>query len=204
MAKYFDGGAREPCPIDDACMVQLIGDDEVFFSQNRRDRASIRRESGLEHHTGFHVFETRDLLLELDMDTHRSRNRTHRAGACAVLAGRRERRLPQLGMGGQPQVIVGSEIDHPLAIKGANRGLLIFEDTQAEVGALALQLIELIGEIRELRTRGSLSRHISYISAQRHGEIFKTGQSRRDVTSPRSGTTKSLMLRRSSAAPCLC
>ena len=52
-------------------------------------------------------------------------------------------------MCGQPQIIVGSQIDYFLAIKSADRCLLVFQHAQLEMRALGLELVQLIGEIRE-------------------------------------------------------
>jgi hypothetical protein len=47
----------------------------------------------------------------------------------------------------QAEVIVRSQVDDFLAVKGADRGLLIVEDAQAEMCALGLEIVELAGEV---------------------------------------------------------
>ena len=136
VAENQDLRSRQPRSIDDRRMVQLIGDDEIFLAQQRRNRSRIRRESRLKHHARFHVLEARDLLFQLHVQRHRPGNRAHRARSHAVLLRRLQRRFAQLGMRRQPQVIVRRQVDHLLAVERALRRLLILEHPQTEVRAL--------------------------------------------------------------------
>ena len=52
-------------------------------------------------------------------------------------------------MRGQAEVIVRSQVDDLLAVEGADRGLLVVEHAQAEVGALGFELVELVGQVRK-------------------------------------------------------
>ena len=66
-----------------------------------------------------------------------------------------ERGFAQLGMSGEAEVIVGGQVDDPLAVEGADRGLLVVEHAQLEVGALLLELVELVGkEAERIGARG--------------------------------------------------
>ena len=56
----------------------------------------------------------------------------------------------QLGMIAEAEVVVGGEVDDALAVVGADRGLLVVEDAQLEVGSALLQVVELGGEMGEL------------------------------------------------------
>ena len=53
-------------------------------------------------------------------------------------------RLAQLGMRGQPQVIVGGQVDDLPAVEARFRGALRFQDAQPLVGALVAPLLQLI------------------------------------------------------------
>ena len=75
------------------------------------------------------------------MDLHGAGDGAHRARADPVLARRFEGGLAQLGMGGQAEVIVRSEIDNLLAVEGAHRRLLVIKHAQFEVGALLLEVV---------------------------------------------------------------
>ncbi len=112
----------------------------------RRDGARVGGEAGLEDHAGFDVLEARDLLLQLHVDLHGAGDGAHRARADAVLLRGFERGFAQLGMGRQAEIVVGGEVDDLLAVEGADRRLLVVEHAQLEVGALLLQVVELVGE----------------------------------------------------------
>ena len=58
-----DLGLGEPAAVDDAGVVQLVGDNVVVRSEDGRDRAGVGREAGLKHNAGFHIFELRDASL---------------------------------------------------------------------------------------------------------------------------------------------
>src|SRR5437764_942096 len=77
---------------------------------------------------------------------------------CAVFLRGLEGRFAQLGMRGQAQVIVRSEINDALAVEGALRRLFVLKYTQAKIGALGLEIIQLFGEIRK-RIGSSSSGH---------------------------------------------
>ena len=139
-------GARETCAIDDRSVIEFVGDDEVVFAQERRNGARVGGESGLKDHAGFDVFEAGDLLFQFHVDLHGAGNGAHGARSDSVFAGRFERGFAQFGMGGEAEVVVRGEIDDPLAVKGAERSLLVFEHAQLEVRALGLEFVELIGQ----------------------------------------------------------
>ena len=75
----LDFRARKPRAIDDAGVVQLVGEDEVFFAENRAHRARVGGKPALEHDARLHILEARNLLLELHVDAHRPGNGPHRA-----------------------------------------------------------------------------------------------------------------------------
>src|ERR1700728_919628 len=91
---------RKAGTVDDRCVVESIGDDEVFLAQHSRDSAGVCRESGLKDGTGFDISEASDLLLERHVNLHRSSDSANGAGSDAELSRRLKRRLAQPGMGG--------------------------------------------------------------------------------------------------------
>src|SRR5712692_8446390 len=101
VAEDKDLGAREPRPINDAGVVELVRDDEVFFTQNGGDGAGIGGKPRLKNYAGFHILEAGDFLFQLHVDLHGSGNGAHRARTYAVFARGLKRRLAQLGMRGQ-------------------------------------------------------------------------------------------------------
>ena len=158
--EYQNLGAGQARAVDDRSMVQLVGDDEIFFAQHRRHRARVGRESGLEDHAGFNILEARDFFFQLHVDLHGAGNGAHRARSHAILAGGFERRLAQLGMRGQAEIIVRRKVDDFLAVEGADGSLLVVEHAQAEMRALGLELVELVGEIRKRIGSRGCCRHL--------------------------------------------
>ena len=116
MGKDFDRGPAQPGAVDDAGVVQLIGNDEVVFRQNGGDGSGICRKAALKHDRRFRLLELGEPPLELHVDLHRAGDRAHRAGADAELLQRRERSLLQPGMGRQPEVVVRREVDDLAAV----------------------------------------------------------------------------------------
>ena len=151
VAEDLDFGPREPRAVDDGGVVQLVGEDEVVLAQDGADGARIGRESALEDHAGFHVLEARNLLLQLHVDLHGAGDGSHRARAHAQLPRGLERRLNQLGVVGQPQVVVAGQVDHLLAVVVADGGLLVVEDAQVEVSALGFEFVQGCGQVGKLR-----------------------------------------------------
>ncbi len=151
VAEDLDLGAREPRAVDDAGVVELVGEDEVFFAEDRADGAGVGREAALEDHAGLDILEARDLFLELHVDAHGAGDGAHRARAHAVGARGGERGLNELGVVGEAEVVVAGEVDHFAAVVVADRRLLIVEDAQLEMGALGAQVVECGREIGKLR-----------------------------------------------------
>ena len=56
----------------------------------------------------------------------------------------------------QAEVVVAGQVDDLAAVVVADRGLLVVEHAQPEVGAAGAQVVERGGEVGELGTRGSL------------------------------------------------
>src|SRR5207248_7645302 len=121
-------------------------------------RSRIGGEAGLKNHARLCIFKARDLLLQLHVDFHGAGDGADRARTDAVFSRGLEGRFAQLGMRGQAQVIVRSEINDALAVEGALRRLFVLKYTQAKIGALGLEIIQLFGEIRK-RIGSSSSGH---------------------------------------------
>jgi hypothetical protein len=67
-------------------------------------------------------------------------------------------RLAQLGMRGQPEVIVRRQVDDPLAVGRAHQHLLVIQHAQLELGATVLEVAELVGAVGK-RIGASNDRH---------------------------------------------
>ena len=100
---------------------------------------ALAAEAALKHDDGFDVLERGEPPLELHVQLHRAGDGAHRARAGAVLAHGVERRLAQLRMRRQAEIVVRREIDDRLVIEGRVRALLALEDAQLAIEALLLQ-----------------------------------------------------------------
>ena len=70
---------REPPAVNDAGMVQLVGDDDVLRAQNRLHDSGVGHKARLEHYRRLGEFELRNLLFERQVDVHGSGDGAHRA-----------------------------------------------------------------------------------------------------------------------------
>ena len=81
MRKHFDGRATETGAVDDARVIQFVGDDDVLAAEERGDRARVRRETALKDDGRLGPLELSEAALELHVDLHRARDRADRARA---------------------------------------------------------------------------------------------------------------------------
>ena len=142
MAKDLDRGAREARAVDDAGVVELVGEDEVLFAEDGADGAGVGGESALKDDAGLDVLEARNLFFELHVDAHGSGDGAHRARAHAEGARGGEGGFNELGMVGQAKVVVAGQVDDLAAVVVAHRGLLIVEHAELEVRALGAEFVE--------------------------------------------------------------
>jgi hypothetical protein len=143
----LDGGATQPGAVDDAGVVERIGDDEVVLAEHRGDGAGVGGEAALEHHHGLDVLERREPALELHVQFHRPGDGADRAGADAVLRDRVERRLFQLRMRREAEVVVRGEIDHRAMVETAVRQRLAVHHAEPAMEALLLESVEFGREV---------------------------------------------------------
>src|SRR5215469_1137390 len=155
MLEDFDGGLGKTAAIDDRGVIQLVGDNQIFFAQDRRNGAGIGRESGLKDDAGFCPFEARDLLFEFHVNLHSADDAAHCARADAVFADGVYGSAAKLGMGGEPKIIVRAEVDDFLAIDGGDGLLLALQNAQTKMEMLTPQIFHGVVEIVRLRPRGS-------------------------------------------------
>ena len=142
-------GFRQPAAIDNAGVVQLVGNDVIFGGEDRGNRAGVGGESGLKYHAGFDVLEARDALLQLHVQRHGAGDGPDGARSRAVFPGGLDRRFNQLGVSRQPEVVVRSEIDDLAAIETRFGGARRFQHTQALVRARLPPRVQLRAEIRQ-------------------------------------------------------
>ena len=139
--EHFDRCAAQPRAVDDAGVVQLIGDHEVFLREDGRDGSGIGREPALKDDGRFSLLELREPPLQLHVNLHRARDRAHGSGADAELLQRRERFFLEPWMGRQSEVVVRGEVDDLAPVDSGTRGLLVVEHAQVAVEALRFERV---------------------------------------------------------------
>ena len=86
VAEDFDLRAGEAGAVDDGGVVELVGDDEVFFAEDGGDGACVGGESALKDDAGFDILEAGDFFFQLHVDFHGAGDGADGAGADAVVA----------------------------------------------------------------------------------------------------------------------
>ena len=51
--EHLDRGARKPAAVDDGCVIQFIGENQIVFAENRGDGSGVGREAGLKNDACF-------------------------------------------------------------------------------------------------------------------------------------------------------
>ena len=59
----FDFGAGEAGSVDDAGVIEFVGEDEVVFAEDAGDGSGVGGEAGLEDDAGFYTFEGGDFFF---------------------------------------------------------------------------------------------------------------------------------------------
>ena len=90
--KHLDGRPAQPAAVDDARVIQLVGDHHVVLGEDGGDGARVRGEPALEHDDGLGLLEGGEAPFELHVDVHGARNRADRSRSRR--RGRESRRAP--------------------------------------------------------------------------------------------------------------
>ena len=155
VAEDFDFGAGEAGTVNDAGVVELVGEDEVVFAEDGGDGPGVGGESGLEDDAGFDAFEGGDFFFELHMEAHGSGDSANSAGAYAVVADGGDGGFFEPGVVAEAEVVVAGEVDDLFAVVVADGGLGVVEDAEPEEGSALAEVLQLGGEVGELRAAGS-------------------------------------------------
>src|SRR5690348_17686368 len=160
----FYGGFGKAAAVDDGGVIEFVGDNEVFFAEDGGDGAGVGGESGLENDAGLSAFEAGDLLFEVHVNFHGADDGADGARADTEFANGVNGGAAQFGMGGEPGVIVGAEIDDFLAVHRGDGFLFAFENAQAIVEVLLFEIFHRVAQIFGLRTRGGDGRRCGHDS----------------------------------------
>lgn len=203
VAEDFDFCSGEARAVDDGGMVELVGDDEVFLAEDGGDGSGVGGEAALEDDAGFDIFEAGDFFFQFDVDFHGSGDGADGAGADTVVADGLDGGFSESGVVAEAEVVVGGEVDDLFAVVGADGGLDVIEDAEAEVGAFLAELVELIGEVLQLGARGRGVSHngISYRKRLGRGIHRAAGEAGRASTMAVRGAAESRVRNRGFGRP---
>ena len=121
-------GFAQADAVNDAGVVQLIGNDRVLRPEQRLEQAAVGVEAGGVKDGVFGAEELADLGLELLVDALGAADEADAGHAVAPLVNGRLRRRRDRRMLRQPQVIVGAQVEHRLAVGHADGGALGRDD----------------------------------------------------------------------------
>src|SRR5680860_1846001 len=118
-------GAGEPAAVDDAGVVELVGEDDAVATGERRDRADVGQVAGAEQQRRLVALERRQSLLQPDVRLHVARDQPRGAGAGAsrLISGNME-----------PHVRLEERL---AAFKGYEAALLFGSGYLANIGTIA-------------------------------------------------------------------
>jgi hypothetical protein len=108
-------GLGEPHAVDDRGMVQRVGNDRVLLAQQRFEQPAIGVEAGGIKDRVLHPEKRRNPRLELLVLLLRAADEAHRGHAIAVAIKRLLAGLGQFRVVGKAEIVVGAEVQHPLA-----------------------------------------------------------------------------------------
>ncbi len=140
--EHLDRGAAQPAAVDDARVIELVGDDDVVLRKDRRDRAGIGRKAALEDDHRFGLLErcepssssTCRLIVPAIVRTE--------PDADAEASDGLERALAQPRMRRQAQVVVRGEVDDLAVVERGRGALFPFEHSKVPEQPLLPELLD--------------------------------------------------------------
>jgi len=145
---HADFRPRETRAVDQARMVELVGDEEIALARERRKAAQIRVIAGREEqHIGAEKFP--QLFLELRVRLQISDDQSRRARARAIARFGIARRIDHVWMRGQRQVIVAADVEDRSSVDDCFRPLCRRHDTQRPLETGFTQPAQLLADVVE-------------------------------------------------------
>ena len=148
MWEDMDLGPGQTAAIDDRGMIQGIRDDVILRPEDRRDRAGIGSEAGLEDDARLDILEAGDLFLEIQVNLHRARDGAHGSCARAEFASRAEWTPPPAWDDSPARGNCSRrEVNHLLVVEDADRaaGAIEFAQALKRAGRRARIAVDRIG-----------------------------------------------------------
>jgi hypothetical protein len=115
--------AAEAAAVDDARVVERVGEDDVPLLGERGHHAHVGEVPGAEEQAVVRALERGQLLLQAAVDGHVAGHQPRGPGAGAVSHRRLRGRLAHARMVGQAEVVVRAEEEHRLAVQEHPRAL---------------------------------------------------------------------------------
>ena len=146
---------REERAVENARVAVRVEDERRVLVGESGDRAEHRLVARSERQTLLEPHPLREAVLELDVHGRRGL-RSRRGQAARVLVDRALRRLLDLGVGGQPQVVVRAEVDDLLAADVGVQPAAAAELAEERIVLIALRLANAHQRLARLRVNPAL------------------------------------------------
>ena len=141
-------GFAEPDAVDDAGVIQLVGDDCVLGSEKRFEQSAVGVEARAIEDRVFRAEKLAELRFQLLVRRLGAADEPHRGQAVAPAIERRMGSLNDLGMLGQPEIIVGAHVEHFASLADADMRILRRRDhALALIRARGADAVELLREM---------------------------------------------------------
>jgi hypothetical protein len=138
---------RKADAVDDAGVVERVRDDRVALVRQGLEQAAVGVEAGRIEDRVVRPEEPGELLFQLPVHGLRAADEANGSHAVAVAVDGAVGRLPQQGVVGQAEVVVGAEVDDVAIVGETHDGLLgRGDDTLPLVQSLGIELRALRGE----------------------------------------------------------
>ena len=135
------GGEREPPPLNDGGMVQLVADDIILSPGDARHHAQVHLKSGGVDHHLLLAYPLGQLVLQLQVQVDGAVEETRPGAPRAILTGGIHRGLYHARVVGEAQVGVGTEHQHSTAFDNHFGVLLALNATEVGVHPFRFNLL---------------------------------------------------------------
>src|SRR5450755_4169280 len=141
----------KPDAVDDACVVQFIADNRVFLAEKRLEEAAVGVETARIENAVVCPQEPAQRRLELLVHGLRAADEAHRGHAEAPMIERLFRRRYHAWIVGEPEIIIGTQVQHSVGAVDSNFSRLrAFDDAFGLVEAGSADLIDNLPQVGQV------------------------------------------------------
>lgn len=108
--------AAQPRAVDDAGVVEPVGEDDVLLADERADGRLVGDEAALQVERILHVLELGQPVFQLDVERLGARDAAHRGRADAPLLDGLDSRVLEPRVIGEAEIVVRAEVEHAVAV----------------------------------------------------------------------------------------